>query len=99
MARALKSFPPRRTDEQGDSIRAYLFRTADSRSFGVAVDRDGTLLPRASGQIWLFEREFDLGVQHIVPAQIHPEPVIRGIKRQGFYTWPVRRVRPLGTNQ
>jgi hypothetical protein len=91
----------RRVDDDcdSDSQRAFLFETDDGKWLGVTTDDKGAALPAGPGQVWRFRQEFQLGVQHVVPARIDPEPLLRGIKAQGFYVWPVRRLHPRGSNQ
>lgn len=82
-----------------DASRAFLFESADSAYLGVSHDRAGGNLPRESGQNWILQTEFDLGVHEAVPAAIDPEPILRGLKANGFFVWPASRTRPFGTAQ
>jgi len=82
-----------------DSRLAYLFETVDGAYLGVTLRKDGSLLPRGEGQVWHFQTEFRLGVHEPVPAAIDPEPILRGLKADGFFIWPVKRTLPMGTGQ
>ena len=49
---------------------------------------------------WILREEFQLSVQHPVPAAIAPEPILRGIAAQGYYIWRSGYAgRPKGTSQ
>jgi hypothetical protein len=78
---------------------ASLFETSDGRFLGVCLDRSGAALPRTNGEIWHFQTEFRLGVREPVPVAIDPEPLLRGIKSDGFFVWPANRTLPMGTAQ
>lgn len=82
-----------------DCTPAFMFRSRDGEQFGVSLDREGHNLPRGEGQRWEICAEFNLGVHEPVPASIDPEPLLRGIKSQGFFVWPARRILPMGTAQ
>jgi hypothetical protein len=38
-------------------------------------------------------------VHEAVPASIDPEPILRGLKADGFFVWPANRTQPFGTAQ
>lgn len=82
-----------------DARPAYLFASEDDGWRAVALDPDGASLPRDGRQRWRLLAEFDLGVHEPVPANIDPEPILRGIKARGFYLWRSDRVLPVGTAQ
>ena len=67
-----------------DAQTAYLFQCGTEELFAVSLDKAGAKLPRSScTQGWVLREEFQLGVQHPVPAAIAPEPILRGIAAQG----------------
>ena len=71
-----------------DAETAYLFQCGTEQLFAVSLDKSGTRLPRSScTQGWTLREEFQLGVQHPVPAAIAPEPILRGIAALGYYIW------------
>lgn len=82
-----------------ESRPAFLFESENREWRAVALDREGTPLPRDGGQSWTLILSFNLGVHEPVPANIDPEPILRGIRAQGFYLWKTNRVWPAGTNQ
>jgi hypothetical protein len=66
--------------------------------FGVSLDSHGKNLPVCDGG-WVLRTEFSLGVHEPVPAPIDPEPILRGIRSQGYFVWQARRTLPYGTAQ
>lgn len=82
-----------------DARRAFLFETADGLYLAATLDRSGRNLPREDGQQWIMQTEFHLGVHEAVPAAIDPEPLLRGLKANGFFVWPANRTLPFGTAQ
>ena len=80
-----------------DSSRAFLFESDDQETFAVTLDESGANLP--CDRRWLKRCDFALGVHEAVPANIDPEPILRGIRSSGLYMWPVKRMQPLGTAQ
>jgi hypothetical protein len=67
-----------------DAQTAYLFQCGTEELFAVSLDRSGARLPRSPcTQGWILREEFQLGVQHPVPAAIAPEPILRGIRCAG----------------
>ena len=84
-----------------DAQTAYLFQCGTEELFAVSLDKAGARLPRSScTQGWILREEFQLGVQHSVPAAIAPEPILRGIAAQGCYIWRSGYAgRPKGTSQ
>lgn len=84
---------------ENDASRAFLFESADGVYLGVSHDRAGANLPRDQGQQWIMQTEFELGVHEAVPAAIDPEPILRGLKANGFFVWRADRTHPFGTTQ
>ncbi len=84
-----------------DAQTAYLFQCGTEELFAVSLDKAGARLPRSPcTQGWILRQEFQLGVQHTVPAAIAPEPILRGIVAQGYYIWRGGfEGRPKGTSQ
>jgi hypothetical protein len=82
-----------------DGRSAFLFETVDGTLLAVSLDRRGANLPRDGGEQWIMQTEFKLGVHEAVPAAIDPEPILRGIRANGFFVWPARRTQPFGTAQ
>jgi hypothetical protein len=88
----------RSTYAQPDTQEAYLFQCGDNGLYAVSIDSSGSNLPLSVCPTgWRFRREFALGVQAPVPASIPPEPILRGIRRFGYYVW--REGVPHGTTQ
>lgn len=81
-----------------NSLPAYLFESSNGAMFGVSLDSHGKNLPRREGG-WALRAAFSLGVHDPVPAPIDPEPILRGIRSQGYFIWQARRTLPFGTTQ
>ena len=65
----------------------------------MTLDRTGCGLPERA-DAWTYEKTFVLGVQHVMPVAMNPEPVLRGIRAVGFYVWNGGRVNhTTGTSQ
>ena len=80
-----------------DAEQAFLFAERDSDR--KAITRQPLQLP-ASEAGWELVQTFALGVQHIMPIDMDPEPVIKGILADGFYVWDEGRLsEPSGTGQ
>jgi hypothetical protein len=82
-----------------DASRAFLFESADGAYLAVTLDRAGANLPRGDSQLWIMQTAFALGVHEPVPAAIDPEPILQGLKAEGFFVWPANRTLPMGTSQ
>ena len=84
-----------RDDDAAD--RAFLF--AERSSSRKAITRQPLQLPPSATE-WELVHTFLLGVQHIMPIDMDPEPVIRGIVADGFYVWDEAMLpEPSGTGQ
>ncbi len=65
---------------------AFLFEAGEMA--GVTLDSSGANLPElAQGVRWQLARYFTLGVRSPGLQGVNPEPIIRGIRAQGFYVW------------
>lgn len=82
-----------------DSRIAYLFQQDGADVFGVALDPEGTLLPRADGASWIQQQSFRLGVHEPLPFEADPEPILRGIISRGYFIWRAGHPCPFGTSQ
>lgn len=83
-----------------DARRAYIFRARnDLGMHAVTCDPVGANLPLvdAAGG-WVFDGAFALGVREAMPIHIAPEPVLRGLQREGFFVW-CDGSNPRGTSQ
>ena len=79
-----------------DATRAYLFESStDPSKHAVTRDVRGSNLPPGT---WTFDREFALGVREVMPINIAPEPVLRGLVADGYFVWSDRS-NPKGTSQ
>src|SRR5262245_25960750 len=68
-----------------DARGAYLFLCPHTNCYGITLDRSGAnLLDQGCNAGWQFQAEFPLGICEVFPAPMDPEPVIRGIKANGF---------------
>lgn len=81
-----------------DARPAFLFERRDTPSRAVSLDRTGGNLPGGAGA-WNLVGEFPLGVQEVVPADIDPEPVLRGLRAEGFFIWELDHIEPFGSSQ
>lgn len=83
-----------------DATRAYLFRASnDPSTHAVTRDALGSNLPsQADAGDWTLDREFALGVREVMPINIAPEPVLRGLVADGYFVWSDRS-NPKGTSQ
>lgn len=81
-----------------DATIAYLFCDPGSGMYAVTLDPDGLNLPPIKSGGWTFDRKIALGVWEALPVPISPEPVLRGVKAQGYYVWRDKS-NPKGTSQ
>jgi hypothetical protein len=72
-----------------DIDTAYLFECRDDAEYlAVTRDRQGSNLPRFCCPCgWKLRTAFSLGVEHVVPVAIAPEPILRGLRDRGYYVW------------
>lgn len=82
---------------RAEADQAFLF--SEEGTSRKAITRDPIELP-ASEQGWRLVQTFTLGVQHIMPIDKEPEPVLRAIFADGFYVWDSAKLpEPSGTGQ
>lgn len=81
-----------------DATKAYLYINSEERLKAVTRDREGANLPAPRGA-WTFRDEVLLGVQEPFEAGIDPEPVLRGLRADGYFIWPANSIEPFGTSQ
>jgi hypothetical protein len=82
-----------------DAQTAYLFQCGTEQLFAVSLDKTGARLPRSScTQGWILREEFQLGVQHPVPAAIaRPSQSFEAsLHRATTFGAPVAPVGPKG---
>ena len=81
-----------------DSRPAFLFQCGESCLFAVSLDKTGANIPTvACIDGWHFRDAFRLGVHEAMPVAISPEPILRGIKADGYFIW--RQGTMHGTSQ
>ncbi|RUO97364.1 hypothetical protein [Hyphomicrobium sp.] len=81
-----------------DATKAYLFANTEEPVKAISRDREGANLPLLRGQ-WVREGEVTVGVQEPLQVDIDPEPVLRGLRSDGYFIWPARSIEPFGTSQ
>ena len=83
-----------------DASRAFLFHAPDDpHTHAVTCNPLGANLPPLETvEDWVFEREFALGVREVLPINVAPEPVLRGLMADGYFVWSDRS-NPKGTSQ
>ena len=82
---------------RAEADQGFLFDEAGSSRR--AITRNPMELP-ASDQGWRLVQTFALGVQHVMPVDKEPEPVLRAIFAEGFYVWDGAKLpEPSGTGQ
>jgi hypothetical protein len=84
-----------------DPTLAYLFQCDDNGLFAISNDPTGKNIPRDTcPEGWRLKSEFTLGARETLPIAIDPEPILRGIRRLGYYIWREGLVKnPYGTSQ
>jgi hypothetical protein len=85
------------TELSEDATKVYLFVNSFEMLNAVTRRRNGDNLPVLGGE-WVFKRELVLGVQEPLAAGIDPEPVLRGLRANGFFVWHDAH-NPFGTSQ
>ena len=69
-----------------DAVTAYLFRCPANGRLAVSTDQAGANLPQeVCSEGWQFEGAFALGVHEALPIPADPEPVLRGLRHQGYF--------------
>ena len=96
MAQAAEQQP---ASEANAEKRAYLFLCPESGHYAISTDPAGENLP---GEIcisgWRFVKSLSVEVQHPLPLNIDPEPVIRALADRGYYLLAADGL-PHGTSQ
>jgi hypothetical protein len=83
-----------------DARPAFLFQCDGSDLLAVTLEKNGRNLPRKEGDgAWSLVAEFPLGVQEVMPANIDPEPILRGLRADGYFVWAEDHIEPFGTSQ
>lgn len=82
---------------RADADQGFLFAEAGTPRF--AITRNPMELPPSDAG-WRLVRSFPLGVQHVMPVDKDPEPVLRAISADGYYVWDSSGPsEPAGTGQ
>jgi hypothetical protein len=81
-----------------DARVAYLFADAARGLNAATLEPSGRNLPIDMGK-WVYQREFALGIQEVLPLNISPEPMLRGLTSRGYFIWPIDNIEPFGTSQ
>lgn len=86
-------------DQPDDARRAFLFQCGESNLFAVSLDETAANIPAGlcAAAAWHLRDAFALGVQEAMPIGVAPEPVLRGIKAEGYFVW--RQGEIFGTSQ
>lgn len=85
-------------DKEDEVLKAYLFHLPGTDKFAVTLDPRGpNLLPPSSE--WRLLEEFLLGAQEVVPIPISPEPILRGIRANGYFEFNMPHMELFGTSQ
>jgi hypothetical protein len=82
-----------------DAQRAILLKNTEAGLLAIALAENVDRLPKTTHGQWERLATFPLGVQEVMPVDIAPEPVLRAVKAEGFFTWPARHMLPFGTSQ
>jgi hypothetical protein len=92
---------PTSTSAHDGVTEAYLFVCGDEPLFAVSWDHSGANLPqRMCPEGWRFKLAFALGVQEVLPFNMSPEPILRGLRSVGYYVWREGYgCNPSGTSQ
>jgi hypothetical protein len=81
-----------------DATKTYLFDNHDEMLKAITRDKKGENLPVLRGP-WMFRKAIVLGVQEPTEEGIDPEPVLRGLRADGYFIWPADNIEPFGTSQ
>lgn len=82
-----------------DARIVYLFVSGERNLNAVTLDPNGRNLPPSKSGQWIYQRRFALGVQEVLPVNIDPEPVLRGLTSCGYFIWASENIEPFGTSQ
>ena len=81
-----------------DARTAYVFRCGESDLYAITLEEIGSNLPKCQHR-WRRTQQFALGVREVVPLPLSPEPILRGIMKDGFFLWRDAPSNPHGTSQ
>ena len=83
--------------DDAEADEALLFEERGGRRR--AITRAPLELPQ-SDDGWQLVQTFTLGIQHVMPIDMDPEPVIRAIAADGYYVWETEALpQPNSTGQ
>ena len=88
-----------RSPSEDDASPAFLFKSECGKFLAVSLQRNGENIPNDDQHNWILLSEFLLGIHEAVPAEIDPEPILRGVKANGYFIWRANRTMPFGSNQ
>ena len=78
---------------------AFLFEENGGSRRAISRDLLGAKLPQAPHG-WSVTQTFLLAIDHIMPVDLQPEPVIRAVLEDGVYCWDAGEIsQPKGTGQ
>lgn len=73
-------------EEEFGGRPAYLF--VSGAFAAVTLDPTAANLPHQAGEEpWRLEHSFTLGIRDVGPLDINPEPLVLGVKTDGYYMW------------
>jgi len=72
-----------------DAQQAYLFHCASEPDLrAISVDPEaGNIATHQCATGWVRDQELRVGVQEALPVALSPEPVLRGLRKDGFFVW------------
>jgi hypothetical protein len=82
-----------------DARTAYVFRCGETDLYAITLEETGSNLPADCKHGWQRTQAFALGVHEVVPLRVSPEPILRGILKDGFFLWRDAASNPHGTPQ
>jgi len=82
-------------EETAGGRPACLFEAGDMRA--VTADHTGRNLPPPASGKWRLRETFELGVRQGSLEGINPEPVVRGLRADGYYVWRAHGPETHGT--
>ncbi|RTL71115.1 MAG: hypothetical protein EKK41_11895 [Hyphomicrobiales bacterium] len=70
-------------------IRAYLFHCMGAReTHALTLDLTAANLPAGACLMgWIYDGEVRVSVSEPLPFRLSPEPVLRGLRGQGYFIW------------
>lgn len=79
--------------------RVFAFKSDEGWLRAVSLLKDGGNLPSLAKGHWRSLGEITVGVQEVLPFDIPPEPLLRGLEAQGYFVWDAAHGLPHGTSQ